>query len=156
MVLLSEPAAPPCADWRSIVSVMVGIWVRDCDNNVIQGNYIGVDATGSVAATESSGNSIVQFVKQFNRRDDCRSAQCYFRKLSHGLEIGGSGNVVQGNFIGTNPAGTAAIGTASWQISSVTGFTNNLIGGTAPGAGNLISGNQRGISINGSGKYYSR
>jgi CSLREA domain-containing protein len=53
-------------------------------------------------------------------------------------------NVVHGNYIGTNPAGTAALGNTQRGIF-MGGFgamaSNNTIGGTAAGAGNLISGN---------------
>ena len=60
-----------------------------------------------------------------------------------GVEIFGLGNVVQGNFIGTNAAGTAALGNATGVQLSVNNLNsiNNSIGGTATGAGNLISGN---------------
>ncbi|HET9711103.1 MAG TPA: Calx-beta domain-containing protein, partial [Pyrinomonadaceae bacterium] len=66
-----------------------------------------------------------------------------------GIALIGDNNLVQGNFIGTNPAGTAAIpnGIDGIEVSG----TNNLIGGTSPGAGNLISGNQRGLTIRGPG-----
>jgi hypothetical protein len=47
--------------------------------------------------------------------------------------------VVQGNYMGTNAAGTAAVGNSS--AIKVTGGGPVAIGGTAPGAGNLISGN---------------
>ena len=63
-----------------------------------------------------------------------------------GIEIGGNANVVQGNFIGTNAAGTAAVPNRAEYRSSDSASTDNLIGGTAAGAGNLISGNQFGVS----------
>ena len=71
----------------------------------------------------------------------------------YGISGSGSNNLIQGNFIGTNAAGTTALSNGINGIelfSSVAGgTTNNLIGGTAPGAGNLISGNQTGIRVNG-------
>ena len=60
----------------------------------------------------------------------------------------GPGLLIQGNKIGTNAAGTAAIPNGSGiYIDDVTGF---LIGGTAAGAGNLISGNVAGAITIGS------
>src|SRR5262249_22185589 len=60
-----------------------------------------------------------------------------------------------GNFIGTNAAGDARIPNGDADGSSgVTIFrsANNTIGGTAPGARNLISGNSlEGVLITGSG-----
>jgi hypothetical protein len=70
----------------------------------------------------------------------------------NGIEIFGSGNVIQGNFIGTNASGTAAIGNRDQGVAiSGSPFTNNVVGGNSAGAGNLISGNSRGISIEGPG-----
>ena len=51
-----------------------------------------------------------------------------------------SGNLVQGNKIGTNAGGTAAIPNGRDGIF-INDAPNNMIGGTAAGAGNLISGN---------------
>src|SRR5262249_10463729 len=50
-----------------------------------------------------------------------------------------TGNLVQGNFIGTNAAGAAAIPNSFAGISLQSGTNANTIGGV--GAGNLISGN---------------
>src|SRR4029077_19715960 len=57
---------------------------------------------------------------------------------------GGSGNVVEGNFIGTDPTGTQALSNFTSGVSISGPSPNDIIGGTAPGAGNLISGNIRG------------
>lgn len=67
------------------------------------------------------------------------------RFLGNGISISGSagnatsGNIIQGNFIGTDPAGAIARGNddgVEIQFSS-----NNLIGGTTASARNIISGN---------------
>ena len=47
--------------------------------------------------------------------------------------------VIQGNFIGTNAAGTVAIGNTLHGIIITGGAHNNQVGGTAAGAGNLIA-----------------
>lgn len=52
---------------------------------------------------------------------------------------GAGGNVITGNFIGTDPSGTANAGN-SFGIS-IANSSNNTIGGTTPAARNLISGN---------------
>ena len=51
------------------------------------------------------------------------------------------GNVVQGNWIGTNSSGAAGLGNHRTGITIQQGASGNLIGGTAAGAGNVISGN---------------
>ncbi len=62
-----------------------------------------------------------------------------------GIYTSNSGfNTIQGNYIGLNASGTAAIGngTAGQNTSgiSINGGTPQYIGGTAAGAGNVISG----------------
>src|SRR5207248_2693910 len=62
-----------------------------------------------------------------------------------------AGNVVQGNYIGTDIRGTSALGNlvSGIVIGQTTGAT---IGGTEPGAGNLISGNAHsGVTLTGNG-----
>ncbi|HET8671105.1 MAG TPA: hypothetical protein VFM05_10895, partial [Candidatus Saccharimonadales bacterium] len=125
-----------------------GIWLRDCNNNVIQGNHIGVDAAGSVARPNRQGIVLINSSNNLIGGTTAAARNVISGNTIHGLEIGGSSNVVQGNFIGTNSTGTAAIGNGiHGVVISGAPFTNNLIGGASPGAGNLISGNQRGISI---------
>ena len=58
-----------------------------------------------------------------------------------GILITTTGNAVQSSYLGTNAAGTA-VGTQPMVDGiAVTAGTKNTIGGTAAGAGNLISGN---------------
>ena len=64
------------------------------------------------------------------------------RAASSGILVSGTdGVVIEGNFIGTNPAGTAGLGNAFAGILLNTGPANVTIGGTTPAARNLISGN---------------
>jgi titin len=53
-----------------------------------------------------------------------------------------SGNVIQGNFIGLDRAGTVVLANGGDGVAVVNGASANTIGGTAPGAGNVISGNR--------------
>jgi hypothetical protein len=49
-------------------------------------------------------------------------------------------NIVQGNFIGTDVTGTKALSNVSGEgVHLEGGASNNTIGGTVPGTGNLIS-----------------
>ena len=58
--------------------------------------------------------------------------------------IGGGSNIIEGNFIGTDPTGATALGFNSGvAISS----NNNTIGGTTPAARNVLSGNTYGAQI---------
>ena len=52
---------------------------------------------------------------------------------------GASGNLVQGNFVGTDVTGTFAHSAVPWECIRVSD-KNNTIGGSAAGAGNRIGG----------------
>src|SRR5262249_46497538 len=71
--------------------------------------------------------------------------------------VAASNYLIQGNFIGTNAAGTAALGNGANGIlienpHTVNALSFGTIGGTITGAGNLISGNQgSGVKIMGIG-----
>src|SRR4029434_5079136 len=63
--------------------------------------------------------------------------------------LSASGNVIRGNFIGTDPSGMAAVPNAR-GVFLANGCTDNTVGGAAPGDRNLISGNNNhGILIDG-------
>src|SRR5208283_2514877 len=51
-----------------------------------------------------------------------------------------TGNVIQGNYIGTTVTGLTGLGNVHNGFE-ITGAPGNIIGGTVPGAGNVISGN---------------
>lgn len=62
---------------------------------------------------------------------------------------GATGNILQGNWIGLDITGKAAPGNVRHGVF-LDGASNNLIGGSASGAGNLISGNARyGVGVSG-------
>jgi CSLREA domain-containing protein len=68
-----------------------------------------------------------------------------------GIELGTlGGNIIQGNYIGTDAAGAVDLGNSTRGIL-ITGSPNNTIGGTSEEARNVISGNDSvGIYIQGS------
>lgn len=129
-----------------------GIWLNNCSNNVIQGNYIGVDAAGTTAQPNTTGILLFSSSNNLMGGTTAAARNVISGNSSSGIVIGGTGNTIQGNFIGTNAAGTAPLNNAFDGIL-ISGSTaaDNLIGGAAPGAGNLISGNGRGISTTGTG-----
>ena len=121
------------------------------NGNVVEGNYIGTDPTGTLAR----GNLIGVSVQSANNRIGGTTAAA--RNVISGNQGGvfihdptATGNVVQGNYIGTNAAGTAAIPNTGVQsgVQINNGASSNTIGGGAPGAGNVVSGNaQHAITI---------
>jgi hypothetical protein len=61
-------------------------------------------------------------------------------RFGNGIELGGSGgNVIQGNYIGTDATGTVSLRNGSGVY--INNAPNNTIGGTTAAARNIISGN---------------
>jgi hypothetical protein len=67
-------------------------------------------------------------------------------------DSGTMSNLVQGNYIGTAVGGLAAISNLTEGVVIINGASDNLIGGTAAGAGNVIAANQnRGVFMGNTG-----
>ena len=69
---------------RNIISGNVGNGVyingTTATNNVVEGNYIGTDATGNVGLGNTNGVEIVQRLRQHHRRRDGRGRQPHLRQ----------------------------------------------------------------------------
>ena len=110
--------------------------------NQLQGNYIGTDASGAVAL----GNAFdgVDLFTQAGTNFVGGSASGAGNLISgNGLDgiylTDASWNVIQGNDIGTKVDGTNALGNAAQNVELDVNATNNMIGGSTPGAGNRIA-----------------
>jgi CSLREA domain-containing protein len=128
-----------------------GIFIHgtDATGNVIQGNIMGLDATGSLTIpNDATGITIEEAFNNLIGGTDPGARNVISGNNSDGIEIGQSDEtMVQGNFIGTDISGTIEIGNSGAGIS-IGDASNNTIGGTAAGAGNVISGNNGpGLSI---------
>lgn len=124
------------------------------DGNQILGNYIGVDVTGKVALPVFQGivlatsNNVVGGTTPAARNVIGAGNDGGIVILPGGA-FATSGNVVQGNYVGTDASGNVALGFPGHGIVIFNSSNNNLIGGTTPGAGNVISGNGFGFRIEG-------
>lgn len=105
--------------------------------SVIQGNFIGTDVTGNNILrnaygiqTDAMGTTIG------GTTPGARNVMS--GNFESAIRIGGLSTVVQGNYIGTNSAGTATF--PSNGGITVAQADGAIIGGTESGAGNLISG----------------
>jgi CSLREA domain-containing protein len=140
-----------------------GTGTAGSNGNRIQGNYIGTDITGTFALANNNG--IALGAGSSNNQiggDDAadgatdgviRARNLIAGNLNDGINIGNSngqsnGNIIQGNYIGVNVSGNAALANNQNGVS-VNGVNATQIGGTSAGAGNLIAGNnQSGINLN--------
>jgi hypothetical protein len=116
-----------------------GISVRNSTDVTIQGNYLGTNATGNAAFTtlhDSDSNLFANNASNLHIIGNVVSGGASYGVLL----FNDSHPVIQGNRIGTNASGTAALGNA-YGIWMDSGTHDALIGGTTAGAGNLISGN---------------
>src|SRR5207248_7137544 len=108
-------------------------------------NFIGTDATGAVALPNDVGVVINNVPNNLIGGTAAGAGNLISGNRNGGIVVSGTtanpatGNVIQGNLIGTNAAGTAAVPNGQWGIA--TEARGLLIGGTAAGAGNVISGN---------------
>lgn len=118
------------------------------DNNTVQGNYMGVNGAGTDGLPVFRGITIAGSGNLIGgTASGAGNVIANFNETGI-VNVGTSNNVIQGNFIGTNATGTARIyNGGNGIVIGVTG-TNNVVGGTVAGAGNLISGNASGILIN--------
>jgi len=133
---------------RNVISGNANGIRMQANNNVILGNYIGVNATGG--AFNGTGNTfgVAIFGTSNTIGGTTPAARNVISGHSIGISLNGDSSIVQGNYIGTDASGTTALGNTNFGIS-LTGSNNSVIGGTAPGAGNLISANGTGVSISG-------
>lgn len=123
------------------------------NGNVIQGNKIGTDITGEIAVANGPAGYAVGGIRLFASNTliggtEAGAGNLISGNFGWGVEIGLGGQAtVQGNYIGTNGAGLVALPNSGGVYISHSG--DNIIGGTIPTAGNLISGNNyNGLSLN--------
>ncbi len=108
--------------------------------NLVRGNYIGTDPSGTVAV----GNGIGVVIDNGATGNTIGGTAAGARNVIsgnvlHGVQIDGSvNNFVQGNFIGPNAAG-GALGNVGEGVVLANGAAGNSVGGEAAGAGNTIA-----------------
>lgn len=135
---------PTAAERNVVNSALRGISVENGSNNLVQGNYVGVDSAGEASAAllisdyairiqDGPDNRVVGNVAS-NTRSPANGGA--------GISVTGansSGTVITGNRIGTNAAGTADAGNV---VGVLVQFGADVtIGGATAAERNIISGN---------------
>ena len=140
----------------SIVNFGVNGIVFGGTGHVFEGNFIGVLPDGSTDGGNTqwgirSGNGDARIGTDGDGVNDPGERNIISANDSGGILLFGSGTTIAGNYIGTNAAGTAALGNQT-AISTV--FGDNLIGtdGSSDAFNanerNVISGNLNGMTVN--------
>ena len=141
------------ADGTTIRGLMIINWFRgielDGPGSLVKGNFIGTDGTFALPNTTGiyfSGTDLATVIGGTTPAD----RNLISGNLFAGVDIRSPGLTIQGNLIGTDPTGMLLLeNTTNYGIlcASITN-PGATIGGTAAGAGNVISGNAGfGISI---------
>jgi len=132
--------------------------------NQILGNYIGTEDTGVRSVANGVGISIDLAVNNIIGGTTTTARNLISGNFEEGIEVIGNqripslaeaadGNVIQGNYIGVDATGTAALGNGvlsegGYPGITLSGASNTTIGGTVAGAGNVIANNgDDGVSI---------
>ena len=106
-------------------------------NNVVTGNFIGVDTDGSTVVSTSLGVEVNFQNGTVIGGTDPAARNVMASTGGDLIQADGNGTVIQGNYLGLNAAGTAGIGAQQRTIDIEVGDTV-MIGGSAPGAANVI------------------
>jgi uncharacterized repeat protein (TIGR01451 family) len=125
-----------------------GIYILGSDNNTVVGNFVGTDPTGTFAEPNFGGigiigsNNIIGGTTAADR--NLISGNHSGVGIGHTAVVRPVDNVIEGNYIGTDISGTR-------PLPNYTGIglgdLDSVVGGSTPGAGNLISGNIYGIAF---------
>lgn len=134
---------------RGLVINRFGGWgmrLSGAGNNVVAGNYVGINAAGTTGSGNSNTNLLISDCPD-NRIGGLVPTDRNVISGStrnDGIDITGAAsqrNVILGNYVGTDASGTSAIGNGVNGIWISGGASNNVVGGGTPGAGNVVSGN---------------
>jgi hypothetical protein len=152
---------------RNIISANSGegIYMASpgCSGNIIKGNYIGLDKTGTSFIASTSQNIGIWIALDAGANNIIGgSGAGEGNVISGNYDAGGVysfgvylscavGNNVVGNIIGPQKDGISYVaGNLQVEGVDINNSPNNIIGGSIPGSGNIISGNETfGIVISG-------
>ncbi len=126
--------------------------------NLVEGNFIGTDISGTVAVgngvTQGYGGVYIAAAGNTIGGTVAGAGNVIAGNGANGIRLdtsAASDNLVAGNEIGTNAAGTAALANATVGVLISNGGTGNTIGGATTAFANVISGNTSyGIQVDGS------
>ena len=136
-----------------------GLEILQSPGNVIQGNLIGTDASGlrdrgnlghgiHINGSLAAGNLIGG--NTLGARNVISATGSGFTSSGNGIfMVNVQNTVIQGNLIGLDVTGSCPLPNSGDGLEMLQACSGNLVGGSGPGEGNVISGNtQSGILLN--------
>ncbi|HMS92661.1 MAG TPA: right-handed parallel beta-helix repeat-containing protein, partial [Candidatus Saccharibacteria bacterium] len=123
----------------------IGIYT-DSDSNVVEGNFVGVNVSGT-ASLGNSGNGVQ--ISTSSASNIIGGTTTGARNVLSGnassgviaINAGTDNNVIQGNYIGTDTTGMLDLGNTTFGVDVGQGAIGNTVGGTSISARNVIAGN---------------
>jgi hypothetical protein len=118
----------------------LGLATSGVSNNVVQGNFIGTDVSGSAAVANRFAGVYLAGGAQNNLFGGAAAGagNVVSGNLSFGILVADpatSGNLIQGNFIGTRADGTNALGNGFSGVIAYGGAHGNVLGLALDGSG---------------------
>jgi hypothetical protein len=104
-------------------------------NHLVEGNLIGLGASGHAIAGATGAGIWANFnASAITIGGVTASARNVISGNTTGIQLEGSSNdVIEGDYIGTDPTGTMAIGNGAGNGIQLDNAINDVIGGTVPG-----------------------
>lgn len=148
---------------RNLISANgTGVVISAADNRV-EGNFIGTDVSG----TKPLGNTLGVLIDgnaflgvTGNRVGGAApgAGNVISANFRGGVSISGrfaQKNYVQGNLVGTDVTGAAALGNWQYGVEVTLSASDNVIGGTLPGERNVVAASAVGVQLNRGASYNS-
>ncbi len=150
----TTPESQNIISGNTINGVGIGTLTSGGSNHIIQGNLVGTDASGTSSIPNGTGIRLAYQTRNVLVGGTTpQTRNVISGNNQRGILCDGGApayptQTIKGNFIGTDVSGTTALGNGSYGINTTQYSTK--IGGSEPGAGNIISGNgDAGIYIQG-------
>ena len=129
-----------------------GVRIRtESFENVVRGNTIGLNAAGTAAIPNLDGVQINEAAIDNTIGGPGADRNVISGNTNHGVllvDAETTGNIIQGNFIGSNATASAAFPNGGDGVAITAGASQTTVGGTAAGAKNVIAFNlARGVSV---------
>jgi titin len=128
------------------------------NNNVVAGNFVGTDVTGTQPLGNTRAGVNVSYASSFNRigtdglsvdnAGEANVISCNGGQIDLGSGAPGQGNLIAGNFVGADINGNPIPGFTTGSGIDVEGDSNDQIGGS-PTLANTIADNAHGVAVSG-------